>query len=129
MRACQARHRGPFAAAAQWVARLADAQHGGHIHQELTRLGRLPLIVVDEVGYIPFEPETANLFSNSCRLATNRPASSSARGQVPANAALAGDDNPISSASTRDEPGPAYAPTPWPSANTFTAQTAALPFS
>jgi IstB-like ATP binding protein len=26
------------------------------------RLGRYPLIVVDEVGYIPFEPEAANLF-------------------------------------------------------------------
>lgn len=28
----------------------------------MTRLGRIPLIVVDEVGYIPFEPEAANLF-------------------------------------------------------------------
>ncbi|WP_369276461.1 ATP-binding protein [Streptomyces sp. R11] len=26
------------------------------------RLGRIPLIVVDEVGYIPFESEAANLF-------------------------------------------------------------------
>ena len=26
------------------------------------RLGRYPLLVVDEVGYIPFEPEAANLF-------------------------------------------------------------------
>ncbi|MER6233640.1 MULTISPECIES: ATP-binding protein [Streptomyces] len=29
---------------------------------ELTRLGRTPLIVVDEIGYIPFDPEAANLF-------------------------------------------------------------------
>ena len=29
---------------------------------ELTRLSRIPLIVVDEVGYISFEPEAANLF-------------------------------------------------------------------
>ena len=29
---------------------------------ELVRLGRYPLLVVDEVGYIPFEPEAANLF-------------------------------------------------------------------
>ncbi|GAA3833446.1 hypothetical protein GCM10022206_84590 [Streptomyces chiangmaiensis] len=29
---------------------------------ELIRLGRIPLIVVDEVSYIPFEPEAANLF-------------------------------------------------------------------
>ena len=26
------------------------------------RIGRLPLIVVDEVGYIPFDPEAASLF-------------------------------------------------------------------
>ena len=29
---------------------------------ELRRLGRYPLLVVDEVGYIPFEAEAANLF-------------------------------------------------------------------
>jgi IstB-like ATP binding protein len=34
----------------------------GRLQPELTRLGRYPLIVVDEVGYIPFEPEAANLF-------------------------------------------------------------------
>jgi DNA replication protein DnaC len=28
----------------------------------LTKLVRVPLLVVDEVGYIPFEPEAANLF-------------------------------------------------------------------
>ena len=62
MRACQAGHRMLFATAAEWVARLAEAHHTGRIHAELTRLGRYPLIVVDEVGYIPFEPEAANLF-------------------------------------------------------------------
>ena len=30
--------------------------------EELTRLGRFPLIVIDEVGYIPFDGEAANLF-------------------------------------------------------------------
>ncbi|MET8249438.1 ATP-binding protein [Streptomyces sp. NPDC005202] len=34
----------------------------GRLNDELTRLGRILLIVVDEVGYIPFEPEAANLF-------------------------------------------------------------------
>src|ERR1700739_2553767 len=62
MRACQAGHRVLFATAAEWVARLAEAHQAGRIHTELTRLGRYPLIVVDEVGYIPFEPEAANLF-------------------------------------------------------------------
>lgn len=62
MRACQAGHRVAFATAADWVARLADAHHAGRLTTELVRLGRYPLIVVDEVGYIPFEPEAANLF-------------------------------------------------------------------
>jgi DNA replication protein DnaC len=62
MRACQAGHRVLFATAAEWVARLAEAHQGGRIQQELTRLGRYPLLVVDEVGYIPFEAEAANLF-------------------------------------------------------------------
>jgi DNA replication protein DnaC len=62
IRACQAGHRVAFATAADWVARLADAHHAGHLQAELVRLGRYPLIVVDEVGYIPFEPEAANLF-------------------------------------------------------------------
>jgi DNA replication protein DnaC len=62
MRACQAGHRVAFATAAEWVARLAEAHHAGRLQQELVKLGRIPLLVVDEVGYIPFEPEAANLF-------------------------------------------------------------------
>nr|WP_011891547.1 IS21-like element helper ATPase IstB [Mycolicibacterium sp. PAM1]ABP43070.1 IstB domain protein ATP-binding protein [Mycolicibacterium gilvum PYR-GCK] len=62
IRACQAGHRVLFATASQWVARLAEAHQGGRLQQELIRLGRYPLLVVDEVGYIPFEPEAANLF-------------------------------------------------------------------
>jgi DNA replication protein DnaC len=62
MRACQAGHRVAFATAAQWVTTLAEAHHAGRLQTELTRLGRYPLLVVDEVGYIPFEPEAANLF-------------------------------------------------------------------
>jgi DNA replication protein DnaC len=62
IRACQAGHRVLFATAAEWVTRLADAHHTGRLQDELRRLGRYPLLVVDEVGYIPFEPEAANLF-------------------------------------------------------------------
>ena len=62
IRACQAGHRVAFATAAEWVARLAEAHHTGRLQQELVKLGRIPLLVVDEVGYIPFEPEAANLF-------------------------------------------------------------------
>jgi DNA replication protein DnaC len=62
IRACQAGHRVLFATASEWVARLADAHAAGRLQPELVRLGRYPLLVVDEVGYIPFEPEAANLF-------------------------------------------------------------------
>ena len=62
IRACQAGHRVLFATAAQWVTRLAQAHHTGRLQDELVRLGRYPLLVVDEVGYIPFESEAANLF-------------------------------------------------------------------
>jgi DNA replication protein DnaC len=62
MQACQAGHRVLFATAAGWVARLAEAHAAGRLQTELVRLGRYPLLVVDEVGYIPFEAEAANLF-------------------------------------------------------------------
>ena len=55
-------HRVLFATASEWVDRLAAAHHAGKLQAELVRLGRYPLLVVDEVGYIPFEPEAANLF-------------------------------------------------------------------
>jgi DNA replication protein DnaC len=62
IRACQAGHRVLFATAAEWVDRLADAHREGRLQHELARLGRYPLVVIDEVGYIPFEAEAANLF-------------------------------------------------------------------
>jgi len=62
IRACQAGHRVAFATAADWVSTLAQAHHVGTLQAELVRLGRYPLLVVDEVGYIPFEAEAANLF-------------------------------------------------------------------
>ena len=55
IRACQAGHRVAFATAAQWVDRLGEAHHKGLLHDELVRLGRTPLLIIDEVGYIPFE--------------------------------------------------------------------------
>src|SRR6266550_2655813 len=62
IRACQAGHRVAFATAAEWVARLGDAHTQRRLHDELRRLGRTPLLVIDDVGYIPFEAEAANPF-------------------------------------------------------------------
>src|SRR6516165_11346629 len=61
MRACLAGHRVLFATATEWVAFLADAQRQGKLDQELDRLERIPLLVCDEVGYIPFDPQAASL--------------------------------------------------------------------
>ena len=47
IRACQAGYRVAFATAAQWVDRLAAAHHGGHLQDELIKLGRLPLLIID----------------------------------------------------------------------------------
>jgi DNA replication protein DnaC len=62
IRACQAGHRVAFATAAEWVSRLGEAHQQGRLHDELIRLGRIPLLIIDEVGYIPFDGEAANLF-------------------------------------------------------------------
>jgi DNA replication protein DnaC len=61
IRACLAGQRVQFATATQWVARLSEAKRQGTLESELKRLSFIPVIVVDEVGYIPFDPEAANL--------------------------------------------------------------------
>jgi DNA replication protein DnaC len=61
IRACLAGHRVAFKTATEWVALLADAQRQGRLDDELARLQRVPLLIVDEVGYIPFDPQAANL--------------------------------------------------------------------
>jgi DNA replication protein DnaC len=58
IRACLAGHRVAFATATEWVARLAEAKRQNTLDAELRRLS---FMVVDEVGYIPFDPEAANL--------------------------------------------------------------------
>ena len=61
IRACLAGQRVQFATATQWVARLAEAKRQSQLEAELRRLSFIPLIIVDEIGYIPFDPEAANL--------------------------------------------------------------------
>jgi DNA replication protein DnaC len=55
-------HRVLFASASEWVTRLSEAHRRDRLSAELARLRRYPLVVVDEVGYLPFEQEAANLF-------------------------------------------------------------------
>ncbi|WP_244188116.1 IS21-like element helper ATPase IstB [Streptomyces regalis] len=62
VRACQAGHSVRFATAAEWAARLAGAQDAGRLAEELAVLDDHALLIVDEVGYTPFQAETAALF-------------------------------------------------------------------
>jgi DNA replication protein DnaC len=55
-------HRVLFATATDWVTRLTDAHRQGRLPAELARLRRYGLIIVDEVGFLPFEQDAANLF-------------------------------------------------------------------
>lgn len=55
-------HRVLFATATDWVTRLTDAHRQGNLPKELARLRHYGLIIVDEVGYLPFEQDAANLF-------------------------------------------------------------------
>lgn len=61
LKACEAGHRVAFATAQQWVQRLEEAQERNSLEEELKKIGRIPLIVVDEVGYLPLERQAANL--------------------------------------------------------------------
>ncbi len=61
MKACEQGFRVAFATAQQWVTRLEAAQERNSLDEELKRLERYPLIVVDEVGYLPLERQAANL--------------------------------------------------------------------
>ena len=61
IKACQRGHRVAFATAQQWVARLEAAQDRNSLDDELRRLERYRLLVVDEVGYLPLERQAANL--------------------------------------------------------------------
>jgi DNA replication protein DnaC len=46
-------YRVAFASATDWVLRLAEAKRVGRLADELERLGRIPLLIVDEVGCAP----------------------------------------------------------------------------
>ena len=51
-----------FNTAAGWITRLQQAHASGNLNEELAKLRRYPLLICDEVGYIPFDADAANLF-------------------------------------------------------------------
>ncbi len=60
--ACQAGYDVLFLSAVETVTQLVEAQEQGTLRQALKRLTKPDLLIVDEVGYIPFAREAANLF-------------------------------------------------------------------
>ena len=62
IRTAQAGYSVLFDTATNWIARLAAAHHAGALEAELKKIRRYKLIIIDEVGYIPFDHDAANLF-------------------------------------------------------------------
>ncbi|MEV7284493.1 IS21-like element helper ATPase IstB [Streptomyces sp. NPDC093252] len=62
IRACEAGHRVRFATAAEWAVRLSAARSAGRLDRELAELDGYGLLILDEVGYLPFDAETTGLF-------------------------------------------------------------------
>lgn len=51
-----------FDTATGWLARLENAHATDTLDKELKRLRRYRLLIIDEIGYIPFDASAANLF-------------------------------------------------------------------
>jgi len=62
VKATQSGHSVLFDTANNWIARLSAAHHTGQLEAELKKIRRYKLIIIDEVGYIPFDQDAANLF-------------------------------------------------------------------
>jgi DNA replication protein DnaC len=62
VRAVQAVYPVSFDTATNWISRLTTAHNAGRLEQELKRLRRYKLLVIDEIGYLAFDHDAANLF-------------------------------------------------------------------
>jgi len=75
-----------FAPATALMANLAKAHSDGRLEERLSQWAKPKLLIVDELGYLPFEPHAAPLFFQlvARRLRTGQPAGDqqSQRGRV-----------------------------------------------
>lgn len=63
IKACHSSYPVAFDTASGWANRLTAAHHSPTgIEAELKRLRRYRLLIIDELGYLPFDSQTANLF-------------------------------------------------------------------
>ncbi|MCI1676126.1 MAG: IS21-like element helper ATPase IstB [Ancrocorticia sp.] len=63
IKAAQAGYSVAFDTATGWITRLRHAHDSDQLAGELSRIGRYKLIIIDELGYIPLDADSANLFS------------------------------------------------------------------
>lgn len=62
IKACNNGYSVLFDTAVNWVHRLADAHAKNQLDIELKKIRRYRLIIIDELGYLPFDADAANLF-------------------------------------------------------------------
>lgn len=62
IKAAEASHPVAFDSATGWIDRLSRAHDAGELERELRRIRRYRLLVIDEVGYLPFDAAAAALF-------------------------------------------------------------------
>ena len=62
IKAAQNGHSVLFDTASAWISRLQTAHQAGQLDAELKTIKRYRLVIVDEVGYLPFDADAANLF-------------------------------------------------------------------
>lgn len=62
LKACQAGYRVWFVTAVSLVAQLLEAQRAERLELFLRRLRHYDVLIIDEIGYIPFDQRAANLF-------------------------------------------------------------------
>ena len=55
-------HSVQFVAATTVVAQLAKGHGEGRLEERLAHFGKPKLLIIDELGYLPFEPNAAHLF-------------------------------------------------------------------
>ena len=58
---CQRDYRVRFTTAAELVNDLVEAKQDGRLTRKLNQLGRFDVLTIDEVGYLPFDRESADL--------------------------------------------------------------------
>jgi len=82
VKACEALHRVLFITAADLVTQLNTTKRANLLPDLLSKLSRLDLLIIDELGYLPIDAEEANLFfqvisrkyeKSSLILTTNKP--------------------------------------------------------